>query len=176
MERLRVIAIALILLLLLVVALSPGLVYAPVPRIVLFLLASVFLAVLIGAEASTRFRLKLPGFLFVTGGASALALGTLFALVHLTKPDKQVVVFEVMDSSGEKVNLGVFGALELERHSSGLQPTVFVNGNAAVFIFPEQLIEQAIVVRTSTGGQGYRGVISYAKPPAVPLRISKDLQ
>jgi hypothetical protein len=176
MKYLRNIAIGSILVLLLLVALTPGLVYAPVPRVILFLLSSIFLAVFIGAEASTQFKLKLPGFLFVTGGAGALALGTLFLLVYLTKPDKQVVVFEVLDSSGEKVNLGVFGALELERHPSGLQPTVFINGNAAVFIYPEQLVDQGIVVRTSTGGRAYRGTVSYARPPAVPLRISKDLK
>jgi hypothetical protein len=175
-QRLRMVAIALILLVLVYVVLSPGVVYAPVPKVILFLLSSVFVAVLVGAEATTKFRLQLPGFLFVTGGTGALILGILYGLVQVTKPDKQVVVFEVVDGSGEKVNLGIYGAFELERHPSGLQPTVFVNGNAVVLIFPEQVVEQAVVVRTSSGGHAYRGIVSYAKPPAGPLRLSKELK
>lgn len=175
-QHLRIVAAAVILCLLLLVALSPGLVYAPVPRVVLFLLSSVFLAALIGAEASSRFRLELPGFLFVTGGASALALGTLVLATNLSKPDRQIVVFEVVDERGEKVNLGVFGALEMQRHPSGLQPTYFVSGNSVVLIFPEQVVEQTILVRTTSTGRAYKGVVSYAKPPAAPLRLTEDLK
>jgi hypothetical protein len=176
MKYVRFISIVVILVLLIVVALSPGVVYAPTPRIVLYLLASVFLAALIGGEAASRFRMRLPGFLFVTGGASAIALGTLVLLTYLSKPEKQVLLFEVVDESGERVNLAVSGSLEFERDASGLMPTSFVSGNSVVLIFPEQLIEQKIVVRTSTGGKLFRGVVNYAKPPTAPLVLGKDLK
>ena len=176
MPYIRVISIAAILALLIFVALSPGIVYAPTPRILLYLLASVFLAALIGAEASSRFRMQLKGFLFVTGGASAVALGTLVILTYLSKPDRQIVVFEVIDEQGDPVPLSIFGTLELERDSGGLIPTVYINGNSVVLIFPEQLAEQRIAVRTSSSGKAFRGKVAYAHPPAAPLILGKDLK
>jgi hypothetical protein len=59
------------------VALSPRVVYAPQPRVVLYFLISVLVSILLGSEAAARLQLELPGFVFVSSGAAAVCFAML---------------------------------------------------------------------------------------------------
>ena len=87
----------LILLVGLYVALSPSLVYAPVPKVILFCLVSFLPAILFGAEASSQFKLGLPGFVFATTGAAAANASTPRAMAV---PRQRMMRFDrIVDSS-----------------------------------------------------------------------------
>jgi hypothetical protein len=174
-QRLMPVVGLVILALLVFVALNPNLTYAPVPRVILFLLAAVFPALFITTTAATKFRLEAKNFLFMTTGASAFFLFLLFALTYLAKPQLQVVMFEVVDKDNTQVNLAPMGAFQLEAHQSGISANAFIKGNAVVMVFPEQIVEQRIRVKLATDGPVYSAPISYAKPPTKPLRIGTDL-
>lgn len=165
-----------ILALLVFIAVSPGITYAPVPRVVIFLLASIFPALLISTTAATKFQLKAGGLLFVTTGASAFFMGVLVLLAHLAKPELQVVQFEVVDKAGERVNMAPYYALTIHANPSGLSVTHFIKGSSVIFVFPEQLVEQRVGVKLSSDGPTYNGVVSYAKRPEGPLQIGKHLK
>lgn len=175
MKILQVVCAAVILALLVLVSLNPQLTYAPVPRVVLFLLASIFPALLIATTAATKLELQAKGFLFVTSGASAFFLALLLVLSHLAKPELQVVLFDVVDENGSKVNLFPEFAFSLEGNKSGLSVNHFIKGNSVIFIFPEQLAEQKFGVKLASDGKVYRGTVSYARPPSDALKIGKDL-
>src|SRR4051812_11803846 len=86
------------------VALSPAVVYAPAPRVVLFFLVAFIPALLFGAEVSAQLKLQLPGLCFTVAGVFAFCLGALFVMEHLAKPEEKIAVFQVVDQSGQPVN------------------------------------------------------------------------
>jgi hypothetical protein len=176
MKHLQWIAALAILALLVFVATNPQLAYAPVPRVVLFLLAAVFPALLIATTATTKLQLRAKGFLFVTSGASAFLVALLLLLNHIAKPELQVLMFSVVDDSGEKVNLSPYYAFTLEPNPSGLLVNHFLKGNAVVMIFPEQLVEQNISVKLAGDGKAYFGSVNYARKPTEPLKVGRELK
>lgn len=176
MRTLQWITALAILILLGYVAVSPQLAYAPVPRIILFLLASVFPALLIATTATTQLQLEAKGFFFVTSGASAFFIALLLILNYISKPELQVVAFSVVDEKGSEVNLTPYYALQLEPNPNGLVANYYVRGGRAVMVYPEQVVEQMIRVKLSADGQVYRGVVSYAKRPVSSLRIGHELK
>jgi len=159
------------------VALSPGIVYAPVPRVILFLLVSLLPAVLFGAEAASRFELKIPGFVFATAGAAAVSLGILVTLHHLSKPQQQIAVFHILDEEGQPVtNLDRQGAVQVPLTNEGISITPFVDGNTIVLIFPEQVGECEIRVRPISMGKTYSGKVSYSGNRESALRLGTHLR
>src|SRR5688572_19529305 len=105
MKVLRMAAVSVILLLMIYIVLAPHVTYAPLPRLMLFLLASSAIAIFLGAEASTKFKLQLPGFLFVTAGTTALAVFLLWFLNNTLKPDLQVAIYQVQDEDGRDLRV-----------------------------------------------------------------------
>lgn len=176
MEILRILMMIAILGVGLFVALSPRVVYAPQPRVVLHFLLSVFVSILLGAEAVAKLELQLPGFLFVSSGATAICFAMLWVLNHLSKPEEKVAVFYIDDEKGEPVNLEWDGALEVRLTAQGLQPTKFVSSNALVLIFPEQVGEAEIRVRQTGDGRPYVGTVSYAGTRKTTLRLGDQLK
>jgi|SRR6185436_132026 len=167
----------LILLLGLYVALSPSIIYAPVPKIVLLCLISFLPAILFGAEAAAKFDLKLPGFAFTTAGAAAIALGTLLLLSHLTKPEQQIAVYRIVDEQRQPVlGLDREGAVEVQLSNQALAVTKFIDGNNIVLIFPEQVGEVEMLVRPSLTGPTYFGKVSYAGNRQSELMLERDLK
>lgn len=176
MKNLQAAAAIVILALLVFVALHPEASYAPVPRVILFLLASIFPAILIATTAATRFQLELKGFAFVSTGASAFFLGVLFAISYLAKPALQVIAFDVIDERGGKVNLSPSYAFEVSASMQGLKANYYIKGNSVVMIFPEQVVEQKITVKLAPDAPEYFATVNYAKPPANGLRIGTELK
>src|SRR3954471_6139111 len=80
------------------VALSPTVVYAPAPKVILYLLVALLPAILFAAELTAQFQLQLGWFVASAGGAAALVLITLVLLTHLTKPEEQIAVFEIVNA------------------------------------------------------------------------------
>lgn len=175
MDIFRLVLVGVVLALGVFVALSPKVVYAPVPRIVLFFLISLLLAILFGAEAVAQLKLELPGFTFVTAGASALCLGTLWILTKLSKPEEQIAVFHVYDEKGAPVNLEWEGAYKVLLSSLGLHVTTFASGSTLVCIFPQQVGEAELQVKKRTD-ETYVGTIGFAGSRQVKLVLGKDLK
>lgn len=177
MEVFRIVLLFVVLALGVFVALSPRVVYAPVPRVVLFFLVSLLLAILFGTAAMAQLKLELPGFTFVTAGAGALCLGTLWILTRLAKPEEKIAVFHVYDEAGQPVNLQGQGAFQVMLAGSGLQVTTFSSGvNTLVFIFPEQVGDVELLVKKTTNGKPYTGNISFAGSRQIKLFLGKDLK
>jgi hypothetical protein len=176
MEKVRIFGVAGILLLMGYVALWPNVGYAPVPRAMLFLLASFAVAAFLGGEAQARLKMKLPGFLFVAGGSAAVAFAALFFLTSYFKPEYQIAAYSVFDESGKEVDLDWEGALTLLPNASGVAATPFVRANTFVLIFPEQVTEQLIRLKKTSDGKTYTGALRYAGTRRAILNLGQDLQ
>jgi hypothetical protein len=173
----RIIVAVVVLVVGIYVALSPSVVYAPTPRVVLYCLISFLPAILFGAEAVAKFRLQLPGFAFTVIGAAAISLGTLFLLTYLSKPQQQITVFRIVDENRQPViGLDREGAIDVLLSGEGLQVTKLVDGNNVVLIFPEQVGECEVRVRPLTFGPMYSGKIAYAGNRQTELILGRDLK
>lgn len=167
----------LILLLGLYVALSPSVIYAPVPKIVLLCLISFLPAILFGAEAAAKFDLKLPGFAFTTAGAAAISLGTLLLLSYLTKPEQQIAVYRIVDQQRQPVlGLDRDGAVKVQLSNQALVVTKLIDENNVVLIFPEQVGEVDMLVKPVLTGPTYFGKVSYAGTRESELMLGRDLK
>jgi hypothetical protein len=160
----------------LVVALNPQLVYAPTPRVILYMLIALLPAILFAAEATASFKFSLPGFVASTGGAAAILLIVLLVLTHLTKPEAQIAVFDIVDKNSQPiVGLDERGAVEVPLTSSGIAVKPLVDGNTIVLIFPEQAPVVELLVRPISTGPVYRGSVSYAGNRKRTLELGRDL-
>lgn len=169
--------VALILLLGIYVALSPNIVYAPVPKVVLFCLISFLPAILFGAEAAAKFDLKLPGFAFTTAGAAAISLGTLLLMSNLAKPEQQIAVFRIVNDQNQPVlGLDRDGAVQVQLSNQALAVTRFIDGNNVVLIFPEQVGEVDLLVKPLLMGPTYSGKVSYGGNRQSQLVLGRDLK
>jgi len=173
---LRIICTLTVLGLMVYVVLSPTLVYAPAPKVILFFLAASFLAIITGAEATAKFELKLPGFVAVTTGTAAICLTTLLTLVHFAKPEQQIAVYNVIDENNRPVNLNWDGAIALSPSQTGLVANLFVKGNTLILIFPEQLGEQEVSIKKTSDGKPYVGILSYAGSRSTRRKLGEDLK
>lgn len=176
MEIIRIVSAIAILAVAIYVAFSPRIVYAPQPRVVLYLLLSVFLAVLFGSETVAQFNLQLPGFIFVCTGAAALCFGMLWFLNRLSKPEEKIAVFYIYDESALAVDLQWKGAVKVPLTPQGLQVTNLVFENALVLIFPEQVGEAEIQICKRSGAPPYAGTVSYAGTRTARLYLGKELK
>lgn len=176
MDKLRTGALTAILVLMIYVVLNPGTTYAPVPRLTLFLLSSMVVAVFVGAEATTKFQMKLPGFVFVTTGTAALMVFVLWFLTNAIKPELQIAIYDVFDEGGNELNMDWDGALELREIPSG-RPGFFMTKNNRIMItFPELVSEQRVRIRKTSTGVFYQGTISYAGARQIELKLGTDLK
>jgi hypothetical protein len=175
MTAVKIICILLILGLGLFVALSPGVVYASTPKIVLFFLISFLPGLLLGAEASSRFNFRLFGFAFTTAGACAVCFGSLWLLTHLSKPEEKIAVYQIYDENNDPVALDWQGAFEVLVTSQGLTVTKFIDGNNTVLIFPEQVGSVEVRVKKAPIGPAYSGTVGYAGNRTSKLFLGKQL-
>lgn len=175
MNGVRIGAVIAILLLMIYVVLSPMVAYGAVPRAILFLLSSASIAILLGAEVSTRFRLKGPGFIFVTTGTAALAFGLFLYLNSIIKPDLQVVIYDVYDEAGRAVNIEVESLVELRELPTNRSGLFFARRNQLVVVFPELVVQQVLRIRETTDTPFYAGKISYAGTRKASLKFGTDL-
>lgn len=176
MEIVRIAVMLVILTIAVIVALSPRIVYAPQPRVVLYFLLSILPAILLGSEAVAQLKLSLPGFTFVSGGATAICFAALWLLNHLSKPEEKLAIFYIYDEQGKDLNIEWKDAVRVLLSATGLQVTKFISGNALVLIFPEQVGEAEIQVRKTAGGPFYGGTVSYAGSRSMKLRVGKELK
>jgi hypothetical protein len=176
MEIVRIVVMLAILAVAVYVALSPRIVYAPQPRVVLYFLLSVLLSVLLGAEAVAQLRLELPGFCFVSASATAVCFAMLWVLNHLSKPNEKIAAFRIVDETGKPVNLELKGAIDVPITPGGLRVTTLTTGNTVVLIFPEQVGEAEIHVWKVVGGPVYTGTVSYAGSRTTTLRFGDALR
>ena len=172
----RMIASLAILGLAIYVALAPNVVYAPTPRVVLFTLVALLPAILLGAEAATRFEFKLPGLIFTTAGVFAAFLGLLFLLNYLSKPTEQIAVYQVVNEQNEPVHLDWDGAINVAPTERGLSVTKFIEGNTVVLIFPEQVGQVEMSVKKSESSPIYSGLVNYAGTRTLKLKLGEQLK
>ncbi|MEW6664180.1 MAG: hypothetical protein AB1512_03020 [Thermodesulfobacteriota bacterium] len=175
-DMVKIVVLAVIFLDAIVVTLVPGLVFAPTPKVVLYFLISFLPALLFGVEASSRFKLKLPGFCFATGGAIAGCLGILLVLTYLSKPEENIAIFRIYDQDKQEVNLMWKGAFEIPVTERGMTITKFVDGNTVVLIFPEQATKAELRVKLASLDRPYIGTVGYAGSRQSKLYLGKDLK
>lgn len=158
------------------VALSPGVFYAPTPRIVLFLLVSILPAILFGSEIAATFEWKVGKLLMTATGVFASILILLLLLTWLSKPQQQIAVFHIVDESNQPVtNLDREGVIEIPLTAEGLSITRFVDGNTIVLIFPEQVGECTLRIKPSTRGPAFSGPVRYTGNREGTLVLGKNL-
>lgn len=175
MNTLKIIVIVAILSLGIYVALSPGVVYAPTPRIVLYFLICFLPSLLLGAEATSRFELQLPGFVFTTAGACAICFGALLLVTHLAKPEEKIAVYQIYDEHNEPVALDWDGAIDIPITAQGLSVTRFIDRNSVIVIFPEQVSLVEIRIKKSYTGHTYTGNISYSGNRTAKIVLGESL-
>lgn len=176
MDKLKIVVILLILFLGLFVALSPGLVYAPTPRVILYFLVSFLPGLLFGAEVASKFDLKMPGFCFTTAGACAICFGALVLLTNLSKPEQKIAVYQIYDQKREPLQLDWSGALTVPVTAEGFTVTKFVEGNSVILVFPEQIGEVDLVVKETSGGPSYVGKVGYTGTRTSKLYLGDQLK
>ena len=175
-DLIRIVTMLLILALAFYVALAPNIVYAPVPRVILFLLVALLPAILLGAESATRLKLELPGLVLTATGAAAILFGMLFLLNYLAKPQEQIAVYQVVDENGEAVPLDWDGAIDVSPSERGLSITRFVEGNTVILVFPEQVAQAEIRIKKSRSAPAYSGQVNYAGSRTLKLKLGNDLK
>lgn len=157
------------------VALSPGLFYAPTPRIVLFFIISVIPAILFGNEAKAKFDIKLPGFIFSVVGSGAIFFGSLFLLDKVSKPAIQIAVYQFYDERSKPVALDGVGVFEIRENTLGTKVNSFIRGNTLVVIFPEQIGEIKVELH-KTSLKSYTGILDYTGVRESEIYLGKDLK
>jgi len=175
MHIVRIIAAVILVIVLIVVIFTPGVYYPPTQRVLLYLLSSLLVGLLIGADASTRFQLNLKLFSFVTAGSAALVVFLCWWLTFLSKPDVKMAVYRIVDEQGQIVDLNWDGAVELSTMPNGMKANAFIRGNEIVLIYPEQLEEQEMRVRRVPGDPGYSATVAFAGVRQFTLAIGKEL-
>ncbi len=158
------------------VAVTPHIVYAPVSRVVLFLLVALLPSILFGVEAAAKFKLKLLGFVVTASGIAGFLLTLLFVFDYLAKPEEKIAVYEVVDESNNPVSLDFDGAINVSITKRGLSVTKFTDGNSIVLIFPEQVGQAEIHVKKAPSGSRYSGKVTYAGARTLKLRLGKELR
>jgi len=154
-------------------ALRPDVIYAPVPKAVLFVMVALVPAVLLAGEAVVRLDLKWPGFAVTATGTAALAITLLLILDHISQPEERVVAFEVREPNGDPfVGLEVAGNVRLT--AGALEPQYCAKGNKLYFVFPEQVGDVELGVQTA--GRWHYGTIRYAGERRPVLTIGEDLK
>lgn len=159
-----------------IVALSPNVAYAPVPRIILYSLVALLPAILLGTEAASRLELRLPGIVFLATGSIAVFFFGLVVLTKYSKPEQQIAVFYIVDNQHQPIpNLDREGAIEVALTREGLSITKFLDGNALVLIFPEQVSTARVMVRPVSFGPTYSGEVTYTGNRQEYLVLDQDL-
>lgn len=160
MGMLRIITALAILGLGVYVAASPELVYAPKPGAVLFLLVAILPAILLAAEVTAEFKLKLPGFVATGGGSFAVMIIVLFLLAYFTKPTDHVRVFRFTHVNGSAVQgLDGNGVVNLYDMSGGRGVERYIDKNSIVVFFSDDTASCRIEV--DLFGELYKGVLTY---------------
>lgn len=158
------------------VALAPNVVYAPVPRVVLFLLVAILPAILFGAEFAAKFEFKLPGLLISASLVTGAIFGLLYLLNHFAKPEEKIAVYQIVDENNAPVTLDFEDAVIVPVTPNGLTVTKFVDGNTVILIFPEQVGQAEILVKKSPSDVTYTGQVNYAGTRRSKLMLGTDLQ
>ncbi len=159
MSILRIITTLVILGLGVYVALSPGLVYAPTPRAVLFLFVAILPAILLADVATAHFEWKLLGFVATGGGSFAVMIIVLVALTYFTTSTDQVAVFQLYRESGREVK-GLYRDGVVTLHTPEGQPIdPYVHENSIAVIFPDGTTSCTVEVRLSD--DLYTGELTY---------------
>ena len=159
------------------VALSPSVVYAPTPKIILYLLISLLPAILFSAEIAATFEFRTKGLIMTATGVFASILILLWVLTWLSKPEREIAVFHILDEQSQPVgNLDRDGAVEIPLTDQGLHVTKFIDRNTIVLLFPPDVGACTLRVRPSVNGPTYSGTINYAGNRESTLQLGKHLK
>ncbi len=142
--------------------------YTPTQRTMLFFVNSILLAILFGKNAQTKFNLKLPGFVFSTVGAAAIAMGCMVLLHHLNSPDISIGVYEIFDEQGKRIELEN-SDIKVPVGINASTPEIFVRGNSLIVIFPHGCEKVSVEIKK------YFGDIRYIINKKECLHFGKDL-
>lgn len=154
------------------VIVGPDRAYAPSARTLVFLLAGVTLALMTGAEVANKLEFKGPGIAITLVSSAAVALGTVWLLQYLTKPESEVVAIDILT---EDKGRAVIRAEMVElRPGSGAQATTYaVNQNTIFVIYPSDVAFMDIAL-TYPGSNPFTGRVPRPTNGRVTLLQSKQ--
>lgn len=175
MRVVQIVTAVLLLIVLVVVIATPGVYYPPPQRTILYLLASLLIGLVIGAEAGTKFNLDMKWFAFTTGGAAAVVIFLCWWLTYLSKPDIKIAVYQVLDESGQPLQLDWNGAVELPTMPNGGKANAIIQANEVVLIYPEQFEQQDIRVRKTPDDPGYTATLAFSGVRQFKLTLGREL-
>lgn len=175
MQYVRIAATCLLVVVLIVVIFTPSVYYPPTQRTILYLVASLLIGLLVGAETTTQFKLDLKWFSFVSVGSAALVIFLCWWLTYLSKPDVKMAVYQIRDEKGNTVDLNWAGAVELPTMPNGTKANAFIRGSEIVLIYPEQLEQQTLRIRKTPDDPGYETTVSFAGVRQFTLSFGKEL-
>jgi CheY-like chemotaxis protein len=143
--------------------------YTPIQSTQLFLLSAMLIAFLFGKNVQSKFKLKLPGLIFSTAGAAALALGSMVLLSNLSTPKFAIGIYEIIDEEGKKVVINEKD-IDVSLGANTQRPEIFTKNYSLIVIFPKGCDKSNIHIRD------YSGTINYVKDTLQILRLGKDLK
>jgi len=152
------------------VAASSSAVYEKTPRVVLFTVVSLLVAVLFATRAQAKFDLKLPGMVFTATGAMAVFMGLIVVLSYLTKSDDRVMVLSFKERSGIELPLDTADLRITTLHGRNLEKCI--EGSRAYVILSDDI--PGISVTVADGNLPYQWDV----PPSAgrTLQIGKAIK
>lgn len=151
-----------------IVALSPTVVYAPVPRTVLFFVMGLVPGLVFGEKAQAEFKFGLPGFALTATGVTAVVFGAAVLLTNLAAPDERIAICHFFDEEGRELSLETT-AISISTDGS-MKPNHYIDGHNLVMVFPEQLGEIDVTLTLPGTGKQFRGSLGYASVRENPRR------
>ena len=151
----------------------PSLLVTPTQRTLVFFLAAVLGAVLMGRQAKAHFKFKKGPYILTISGIWIVIFITMGVMHHLSKPQFKIVIFS-FSYNGKDIPMDVPGAFLVQQtQAGGGLPQVFREGNQVVLKFPEQVYDTKILVTTPTNIT-YVGTLNYQENQESSIDIYTD--
>jgi hypothetical protein len=153
------------------IALSPSVVYQPVPRVIVFMLIAIATGLALGRQVTGSLQISGGWATATFGGIVAVVFGAFFLLTRAATPDLNVRVYEVTDG-GQPVGLHGAGVLEV-RSTTDTPVDHCATGDKLFVLFPSSA--PSARVHVSWRGRRHSGIVDAAAPVRT-LRIGDELQ
>lgn len=145
-------------------------------RIILYLFCAVAVALLFGSSALDRVEFKGPGIAVVLGGSMAGALGAFALLMHFSRPEEVVVVFDIVDAVSRPVALHPAHAISVSSDTVATNPTYAVDKTSLFVVFRDDMGAVTVSIQPTDTDPVFVGRIEMPATTRKTLRLGRDLR
>jgi hypothetical protein len=149
--------------------------FTPFARITIFLVVASLPAIMFGTETAAHFKVEFKWIVFSAFGLGAFYLGVVFVAYLISKPELQVVAFQVVNEKDEPVVIDAPGVLSISKDSSGLSVSWFAKYNEIIMIFPEQVTKVTMRINDRPE-KSYTCEVAYAGIRKSVLKYGAELK